>query len=75
MIRTIKIDVDAFERLDRARRNDETLSQVIRRCVPERRSHGEISTILSKPPFSEEFLDTVDKSMTRRRRIGRKRQA
>ncbi len=75
MIRTIKIDVDAFERLDRARRDDETLSEVIKRCVPERRSYGEISRILSKLPFSEEYLEAVNRSATRRRHVGRKRRA
>ena len=73
MIRTIKIDTDAFDRLDEARRGSESLSEVIRRCVPKRRSYGDIVRILSKIPVSDEVLDAVDKSATRRRRVLRRR--
>lgn len=73
MIRTIKIDNDAFERLDDARMGKETLSAVIKRCVPRRRSFEEIAEFFSKLPISEEFLGAVDESATRRRKVKRRR--
>jgi len=73
MIRTIKIDVDAFERLDDARRGSESLSEVIKRCVPRRRSYAEIIQVLSQLPLSNEALNAVEESAVRRRRVRRRR--
>ena len=73
MIRTIKVDADAFERLNDARQGTETLSEVIRRCVPKRRSFADITRILSKLPISEETLGAVSDSAGRRRRAKRRR--
>jgi predicted CopG family antitoxin len=75
MIRTIKIDADAFERLDDARRGTENLSEVIKRCVPKRRTYKEIARIISKLPISEESPEATEESATRRRRETGRRKA
>jgi len=75
MIKTVKIDTDAFERLDHARRGTESFSEVIKRCVPKRRSYREVIGILSKAPVSDELIEAIDESATRRRRAPRRRRA
>jgi predicted CopG family antitoxin len=72
-MKTLKIESDAYERLDEARRSGETLSEVIRRCVPRRRSVEEIIDVLQKAPLSEATLNTIDESVSRRRRTPRPR--
>jgi predicted CopG family antitoxin len=66
-MKTLKIETDAYERLDEARRPGETLSEVIRRCVPRRRSVEEIIDVFRKAPLSEATLKAIEESVSRRR--------
>ena len=67
MNRKIEVDADALERLNQARRDDESYSAVIRRCVPQRRSLEAILEALRKGP-SVATLEAADESLTLRRR-------
>jgi predicted CopG family antitoxin len=75
MIRTIKIDTDAYDRLDDARRHGESLSEVIKRCVRKKRSLDEVARLLEQSELSSKTLDAIDESATRRRRTPRRRRA
>jgi predicted CopG family antitoxin len=72
-MKTLKIEADAYDRLDQARRSGETISEVIRRCVPKKRSAEEILEIFRKSAVSEESLQAIDESVSRRRRAPRPR--
>ena len=72
MIRSIKIDEDAYDRLEQARRSDESHSEVIPRCVPRLRTVDEILDAFRKAPVSESTLDAINESVTRRRSLPRR---
>jgi predicted CopG family antitoxin len=72
-MKTVKLEQDAYERLDKARREGESLSEVIRRCVPRKRSPEEIMKVFRKSPLSDETLHAIDESVSRRRRTPRQR--
>jgi predicted CopG family antitoxin len=72
-MKTLKIEGDAYERLKQARREGETFSEVIRRCVPRRRSAEEILDTFQKAAISNETLNAIDESVSRRRRTPRSR--
>jgi len=67
MIKTIEIDDDAFTRLQQVRESGEDWSQVIRRCVRPKRTLAEIISSLEQADVSEETLDAVEESVSRRR--------
>lgn len=73
MPKTIEIDKDAFERLEKTRRPEESVSEVIRRCVRPVRSADEVLGALRKANVSDETLAAIDESVARRRRIPRRR--
>jgi predicted CopG family antitoxin len=73
MIRSIEIDEDAYERLEQVRRGAESHSEVIRRCVPRRRPVEEILRLLGRSRLSDETLEQIDESVSRRRRTPRRR--
>jgi predicted CopG family antitoxin len=75
MIRTIKIDTDAYDRLDDARRQGESLSEVIKRCVPKKRSLDDVARLLARSGLSDATLDAIDESASRRRRTPRRRRS
>ena len=72
-MKTLKIETDAYERLDEARRGGETLSEVIRRCVPKKRSVEEILKVFQQSDISKKTLDAIDESVSRRRSMPRAR--
>ncbi len=72
MLKTIKIDEDAYRRLDAARRSGESLSEVIKRCVSRRRSLDEVTQLLAESELSDETLNAIDESVTRRRQMPRR---
>lgn len=67
MIKTIEIDDDAFTRLQQAKESGEDLSQVIRRCVRPKRTLAEIMSSFEQADVSEDTLDAVEESVSRRR--------
>ena len=73
MNRTVQLDEDAYDRLEQARGASESHSEVIRRCVPRRRSVDEILEIFRKARLSETTLDAMDQSVSRRRSMPRRR--
>jgi predicted CopG family antitoxin len=74
MPKTVQIDNDAFERLEQARRSDESVSEVIRRCVQPLLSADEVLDVLRKANVAEETLEAIDQSVAQRRRAsGRRR--
>jgi predicted CopG family antitoxin len=73
MPKTIQIDPDAFERIEKARRPEESVSEVIKRCVRPVRSAQDVLDVLRKSGVSDETLQAIDESVTRRRRTPRRR--
>ena len=66
MSQTISIDEEALARLDQARRERESDSEVIKRCIPPRRSLEEVLKALRAGP-SITALDAADESLVQRR--------
>ena len=75
MAKQIEIDDSAYERLKQARRPDENWSEVIKRCVPQKRSVREVTRILRRSVPSDETLELLDASVTARRRRPRTRRS
>ncbi|MBI2477123.1 MAG: hypothetical protein HYV60_00220 [Planctomycetia bacterium] len=73
MPKTIQIDKDAYEQLEKARRVEESVSEVIKRCVRPVRSAEEVLDRLRKASVADETLEAIDESVTRRRRTPRRR--
>ena len=65
----IEVDQDAYARLEQARHGTETLSEVIKRYVPPRRSVDDILRVIRKAKVSAETLEAIDESASRRRRM------
>lgn len=66
MSQTIAVDEEALARLEQARREGESASEVIKRCIPRRRSLEEVLRALRAGP-SITALNAADESLTRRR--------
>ena len=73
MPKSIEVDKDAYERLEKARRAEESVSEVIKRCVHPIRSAEEVLDVLRKANLSDKTLELVDESVTRRRRTPSRR--
>ena len=73
MGRTIQVDDEAFHRLEQARRAAESHSEVIRRCIPLRRSVEEILGIFRRSRLSKKTLAAIDESVAQRRSTPRRR--
>lgn len=73
MPRTIQIDKEAYEQLEETRRSDESVSEVIKRCVRPVRSADEVLDALRKADVSDDTLEAADESVARRRRTPRRR--
>jgi predicted CopG family antitoxin len=67
MSKTIEIDDDAYDRLEKARRTREGWSDLIRGCVRIPRSSEEALESLCKADVSLETMEAIDESVTRRR--------
>lgn len=72
MLKSIQITSDAYDRLERARRSDETVSDVISRLVNPPRSAEDVLRMLRSAGLSDETLDAIDESVERRRSIPRR---
>lgn len=58
--KTISIDLEAYERLSRARQDQESFSQVIKRIVPRRESVDSWLRKLREEPLSDDVAAAVD---------------
>jgi len=66
--KTITIDIEAYKRLKRAKKEEESFSQAIKRLVPQQREDfEEWLRKLRKNPFSEDMIAAVEERITQRR--------
>lgn len=66
-VRTITIDMDAYERLSRLKRGGMSFSQVIKEHLPAAGvTAGDLLDALAGADVSEETLDAVDRIVARR---------
>lgn len=73
MYKTIQIDKVAFEQIEKVRRSEESVSEVIKRCVRPVRSGVDALDVLRKSSVSDDTLQAIDESASRRRRTPRRR--
>jgi predicted CopG family antitoxin len=66
MSQTIAIDEEAHARIQQARREGESVSEVIKRCIPRRRSLEEVLKAMHAGPALT-ALEAADRSLARRR--------
>ena len=70
-MKSIEIDDEAFERLERVRRPKESMSDVVLRLVKAPKTVEEILQALRSAELSDETLDAIDESVERRRNSSR----
>jgi predicted CopG family antitoxin len=63
----IEIDTAAYQRLEQVRRAEESVSEVILRCVKPPKSAEEILQALREADLSSNTLDAIEDSVARRR--------
>jgi len=61
------IDLEAYDRLRRARRKGESFSDTIKRCIPAPIDVVKWLKVLESDPVSEEFVEAVERQVARRR--------
>jgi predicted CopG family antitoxin len=66
-VATVEIDRDALQRLEAARQEGESLSQVIKRCVPPRQTAEAILRTLRQAKISDAALEHMEQSANQRR--------
>ena len=66
-VKTITIDVEAYRRLKKAKKPNESFSQAIKRIVPERISMDDWLKSLEGHSFSEKYVDAVEHQVRQRR--------
>ena len=66
--KTITIDVEAYQRLERIKRKDETFRQVIKRVVPMPFDVKAWIKSMEADPFSEDFVAAVEEQVANRDR-------
>ncbi len=65
--KTISIDAEAYSRLKKAKRKEESFSEVIKRLVPVPFDFDAWLKELKKHPFSDEFVEAVEEQIANRR--------
>ena len=71
--KTITIDMEAYNRLKRAKRKDESFSQTIKRVVPPQMDFEEWVRKLESNPAGEQFIAAVERQIENRRRPSTRR--
>ena len=72
-VKTITIDMEAYERLSRLKRDGESFSETIKRVTPRPIDYKAWLESLGKDPFSDEFVDAVEQQVAQRRAPQNKR--
>ena len=71
--KTISIDVEAYQRLRRLKRKDESFSEAIKRIIPAPIDFEQWVKMLETTPASDRFLDAVERQIAgRRHRMNRR---
>jgi predicted CopG family antitoxin len=65
-LKTISIDADAYEALARAKRQDQTFSEVIKAHFGRRTTGGDFERALADFKVSEETLDAIEEQIRAR---------
>jgi len=65
--KTITIDIEAYGRLRRARRGDESFSQVIKRMIRPQPTAAEWQQIFRRSALSDEAIEGIERAVRSRR--------
>jgi len=66
--KSLQIDREAYRRLEDARSENESFSEVIKRCVRPRQTAEEVLAAMRRAPISSSTLQQIEESASRRRR-------
>ena len=68
-VKTITIDIEAYERLANLKREGQSFSQVIKEHFPAKRSTGrDLLEAIHRADFSDEFVEIMDEIVADRRK-------